>query len=185
MRLGMTIFQACYGIKLFTWLRRLFQGPKLPVATYNSLADLLAFTGKFTWMWDGDWGLSDPGYIQWMGTHDQEAIGDCDEYAAYTSTSIQKSLDAGLMAAEGITKVEVAEIGWVSDGKIEGHCFCILTFKDGTMGWMDYTQPVKGFTSYRDIATNVLSVYGGAVDIGIAMSVLDVNLNFERVLWLK
>jgi hypothetical protein len=139
---------------------------KYPVSTYNSFDELVAFVQTLEWIKDGWQQRGDafdyPEAVEYIGRYGDKKIGDCDEFAVYIATALQKSVNAKQLS--GVDQIRIMTITWISpEGRGGGHNVCFMRFPDVSLpglryGYMDYGQP-RSFASITDTVKGVVEHY--------------------------
>lgn len=158
------IVQSWY--KLYRWMFEFkYYSPNSPlyspVPAYSSLYQLADLLGnKLKWRADSLKQLFDAmgtaEAVQYkMSVINQPFIGDCDEFAVYAATAINKSIladpDFGVYYFnKRIKKAYVMTVMWLRySGQtwrsnylgFGGHNVCVIELEDGDLAWMDYGMP--------------------------------------------
>lgn len=168
-RLGtfLMLFFRLYQVNswLYRWtFRRKYL--KYPVSTYSSFDELAAFIKTLEWIKDGWQQRGDafdyPEAVEYIGRYGDKKIGDCDEFAVYIATALQKSVDAKQMS--GVDRIRILTVTWIgADGKGGGHNVCLMHFPDVSLpgrsyGYMDYSLP-HSYPSVPETVKGVVEHY--------------------------
>lgn len=151
------------------------------ISTFATIALLVKFVGgggrwrKDSWraLWDA---VSSPQRVQqiFAGVEPQpETDLDCDDYMSFTAAAIDKSLAAGLLAAEHLLNVWCLTVMWMEGWKATGHNVVLLEYyspeEDCVMySYMDYSGPSVKRKTKQEIVDLVILKYGGREAVGIS-----------------
>ena len=167
------VFLALRGYQIKSAVHRFFYDRKYrdtPITVYPTLAELHAFIAKQEWVRDGLDSLWDavctPQKVQAVGQGDHK-VGDCDEFAIYTTAAVEKALAAGLMKDTNIANPRFFTVVWMEhNGMPDGHNVCLLERPqpNGTVkySYMDYHMPSEPpLDTPAQVAVLVAASYAG------------------------
>lgn len=170
-------FMAWRGYKVKSWVyRRLWERKylKSEIVTFPSLEALAEFT-KYGSLWKGDsWragfdAVSTPGRVQAIFAGAEPAPTedlDCDDHAIFVVAASNRSLDEGLLNAEGVMRPRFFTVTWMrTDTWVPtGHNVCLFEVPQGPERfpkwcYMDYGAPSAHVESIHDVARAVMLRY--------------------------
>lgn len=170
---GTWLFLVCHGYRFKSWLHRIIFDRKYrdtPITVYPTLAELHAWIDKQQWVKDGLDSLYDavctPQKVQAVGQGDHK-IGDCDEFAIYTTAAIEKALALGQMKEKNIANPRFFTVTWMEkNGAPDGHNVCLLERPQPGGGvkysYMDYYMPSEPpLDTPAQVAVLIAQTYAG------------------------
>ena len=197
-RLFSFLYMRLSGYKYWSYLYRAVwerKFRKIPIIIFENLNQLIVFVGgggrwrKDSWraLFDA---VSSPQRVQqiFAGIEPQpETDLDCDDYMSFTAEAIDKSIKAGFMVAEGISRVFCFTVMWMKGWVATGHNVVLLEHlqTDGTFlySYMDYAGPSVKKSSKAEVAKMVRVRYGSADAVSISWCVAKPDMTPVEVHW--
>lgn len=171
------IYRIWSKIYRFIWERN----KRLPLKSFLSLEELVAYVGSFKWRADtwrelGD-AISSPEHVQWIAENDPKRfIGDCDEFAVYQANVIENSLSKfNHNFVKQFNRAFVMTIMWYqhdTDVGYAGHNVCLLSTANRKYCYMDYGFPSVEVETPAEIAEMVMKRYASNYEL-IAWAIID------------
>jgi len=145
-----------------------------PITIYKNVDDIVAFIKTLIWTADS-WkqlfdAISYPGTVECIGYYGNKKIGDCDEFAIYIATALEKSIENKYITH--ISNPKLLTVTWIEpDGRPAGHNVCLFSYPDTkSYGYMDYGYPIDKPT-IKEIVDIIIQRYTpGSVCIVWAIS---------------
>lgn len=141
---------------------RIAKDTQLP--TFKNIEELVPYLRGFGWRADSWIDLGDAicspemVWYRYLNVLDHK-VGDCDDFAAFTSNVIQKSIDEGVWESD-VCDPQFMTVTWLdAEGRIGGHNVCLLSMLI-MYGYIDYDVP-RWCGSKENTASSVLRTYGG------------------------
>jgi hypothetical protein len=175
-------FLALRGYQIKSAVHRFFFDRKYrdtPITVYPTLAELHAWIDQQKWVKDGLTSLWDavctPQKVQAVGQGSGplakgdkvHEVGDCDEFAIYTTAAIEKALALGQMKEKNIANPRFFSVVWMErNGMPDGHNVCLLERPQPNgppkYSYMDYYMPSEPpLDTPAQVAVLIASTYAG------------------------
>lgn len=134
--------------------------------TYESFEALATVMKQQEWIEDGHGTLGQsvqsPHRLQWKIDRHEQGFGDCDDFAAYETAVLNKSVREGVFKDLTFDHADMLSVFWeAEDGSKHGHAVTLLDFKNGTWSYMDYGMPSRPVDSKRAVVDQVVAAYKG------------------------